>query len=149
MEAFQTDCAFSFAGDAGRITPRSVALYPPQSLVLEVAANGYRYITWLINGSTSIDFSRLTFESNSMRLVLSDTVSDDVGEYEADVHLNDGTVVILDFIVQPYGESISCVNNGLIYLIMINYDFHYICVCHIICKTFMAGGLLLLCVSSL
>lgn len=107
------------AGDAARITPRSVALYPPQSLVLEVAATSYQYITWFINGSISTDISRLSFESNNKRLVLSDTVSRDVGEYEADVHLNDGTVVILDFIVQPYGESFSCVNNRLI---VFNYD---------------------------
>lgn len=39
-----------------------------------------------------------------MRLTLSDTVSSDVGEYEADVHLVNGTILILDFIVQAYGE---------------------------------------------
>ena len=88
---------------AERLTPRAVALYPPQPVVLEVTATGYQYITWFVNGTT-YGSSRLALDSNNMRLTLSDTVSSDVGEYEADVHLVNGTILILDFIVQAYGE---------------------------------------------
>lgn len=89
---------------AVRVTPRIIALHPPHSLILEIAATGYTGISWLINETDMHEFSRLTLEQNNMKLTLTDTVITDVGKYEADVHMFDGSVDIIDFVVKTYGE---------------------------------------------
>lgn len=81
-----------------------MALYPPTNLVLEISATGYTDITWLVNGTAMHAFSRLELEDDSKRFILNNTSVDDVGVYEADVIFNNGTTVILDFLVSSYGN---------------------------------------------
>lgn len=90
-----------------RITPRIIALYPPQPLILEIEVIGYTDIAWFVNGTDMHDFPRVTLERNDMKFTLSNTINSDVGHYEVDVHMIDGTVKIIDFVVQNYGKSYS------------------------------------------
>ena len=81
-----------------------LALFPPANLVLEISATGYTDITWLVNGTAMHAFSRLELEDDSKRFILNNTSIDDVGVYEADV-INNGTTVMLDFLVSLYGNQ--------------------------------------------
>ena len=87
-----------------QLTPSYVALSPPNPLVLEVAATGYRVITWLLNGTDMHSFERVDLENFSKRFVLSNTSESDVGTYEADVHSLNGTIITIFFYVQLFSE---------------------------------------------
>ncbi len=83
-----------------RVSPRHIALTPPETLILEIAATGYTRITWLFRGPAGedilpLDPSRLDLEDNSKRVMLSGTVTADRGVYEADVHTINGDVITL------------------------------------------------------
>lgn len=105
---------------AARLTSRIVGLYPPSTLVLEIIATGYTSITWLVNGTAMHDFTRLSFENDKKRLLLINTTANDIAVYEADVHLNNGTLVPLDFIVSLYCKLLffSCLNIVLSCLLL-------------------------------
>ena len=89
---------------AARVTARNVAIYPPSQLVLEINATSYSGISWLVNGTTMHDFSRLSLGNNNKKFTLSDTTNEDVGEYVAAVHFINGTIATIDFQVALYGK---------------------------------------------
>ena len=84
-----------------------VTLSPPTDLVLEIAPTGYMFITWLVNGSSMHSFERVELENNSKRFTLSNTSSDDIGIYEADVHTLNGSVLTANFYVQTFRKAYS------------------------------------------
>lgn len=94
-----------FTGDleADRVTPKHVAIFPPNDLVLEVTAQGYQFISWQINGTLMLDFSRVVLENNKKKFILTSTTEDDYGIYTAEIHMPDDEVINLDFFVYEYG----------------------------------------------
>ena len=89
---------------AERVSPEVVGIYPPSSLVLEIAATGYNYISWFVNGTAMHDFQRVSLEENNMRFILYNTTMDDIGYYEADIHFTDSTVEMIGFTVFTYSK---------------------------------------------
>ncbi len=92
---------------ADRVTPLHVALYPPDSILLEVTATGYDTISWFINGTAMHDFDHLLLEDYNKKLTIINTTVDDYGIYSADIHTlqnADFEVVVIDFYVYKYGE---------------------------------------------
>lgn len=100
---------FIFSGPllpTSRVTPATIVLMPPDTLVLEIRASRYSAITWLHDGNAMHDFPRLDLENFSKRLLIYNTTSDDYGVYEADVyHLDsEGLRETITFLVVPAGE---------------------------------------------
>ena len=52
------------------------------------------------------DFPRLELENYSRRLILTNTTSLDYGTYEADVHVANDTILVVEFSVGPPGKCI-------------------------------------------
>ncbi len=90
-----------------RVSPKYVALHPPDDLELEVIVTGYEAVTWLINGTVMHDFERLLLQDNNQKLVITNTSTEDYGTYTADIHTleNEPQVIMIDFFVHKYGQS--------------------------------------------
>ncbi len=87
---------------ARAVSPVTVVLAPPNTLVLEVEARAFAAITWLINGTAMHDFPRLSLEMFSKRLLLVNTTTEDAGVYEADVYPIGGSPpMVVQFTVLP------------------------------------------------
>ena len=87
-----------------RVTPFYVALIPPSALVLQVGARGFTVVTWLVNGTATHSFQRLQLSDHSTKLSVINTTTEDYGLYEADVHVLNGSIVTVGFMVGAFCE---------------------------------------------